>query len=66
MTTCDFDNCGAELVEKSRGRGYIVIGCRRGHNCYRTLDEATGKEIPQKGLAILRELTSDAQLAASP
>ena len=44
------------MIEKTRGRGYIVLGCRRGHSCYRCIDEKTGQMIQEKGLAVLREL----------
>ena len=60
METCDYPGCGAEMVEKSRGEGFIVIACRRGHSCYRCLDEKTGKPIQEKAAAVLREIQSNA------
>ena len=56
METCD--ECGSEMIKKSRGEGFIVIGCRRGHSCYRTIDEKTGQVLQIKGLAVLREIQS--------
>ena len=43
--------CGAEMVEKTRSRGYKVFGCRRGCPSYRTIDEETGLPLPISGSA---------------
>ena len=50
---CDY--CGAQLIEKTSGRELIVLGCRRGCGCYRTIDTATGLQLPIRGSAILAE-----------
>lgn len=46
MVCCD--ECGADMVEKTTGRGYVVLACRRGCTSYRTMDLETGLLLPAK------------------
>jgi hypothetical protein len=43
--------CGADLIEKTRSRGYKVFGCRRGCPSYQTIDEETGLPLAVSGSA---------------
>ena len=48
--------CSAEMVEKTSGRGYVVLGCKRGCSSYRTMDLETGLLLATKKAAQTAEI----------
>lgn len=62
LTECP--NCKAEMVQKTNGRGYAVLACKRGCSSYITMDLETGVLLQKTPVNVLVAAGSSANIEA--